>query len=306
MSEPSPSERALSPEWSPFTESAEFERFWGLVVAAASQHGSVEELPDTGVIRVGQAPGHIECGLLNLAQSCATAGSASWEEIVERHFELVADSPMRRIGRLTESFATARPHLRARVVHADVVDSLDGNSLPLPSGMAFGLALDVEGHSVWLGEQHTGPWNRSVEELLLGGAVQVRKRVRLRSRVERMFGGRVTRLAGRSLFVTGHLFDLARHLGPPPESGALVAAPTAREMLVAPLDDETHLVNDAAAIVASAVASYAEGPNSLTPDVWWWRPGEDFALALRYDGRPRFEGPPALQEIFAASFDMDA
>ena len=84
-----------------FTESAEFERFWSLVIAAAGQHGTVEERPDRGVIRVGQAPDHVECGLLNLAQSCATAGAASWEEIVERHFEVLADSPMRRVGRLT-------------------------------------------------------------------------------------------------------------------------------------------------------------------------------------------------------------
>ncbi|GEM_PF-5506943 len=306
MSEPSTTERAQQPpEWSPFVERSDFERFWSLALAAAELHGAIDPRPDEGMIAIGEGIDLVECGMLNLAQSCAGAGPSAWEEIVEQHFEFLAASPLRRVGRLIESFAAARPHLRTRVTQAGLIDQLDGSALSLPSGMAFGLALDIQGHSMWLGDEHTRGWNRSSEELLLAGTVQVRKRARLRQRIERGFGGRVTRLAGSSLFSTGHLFDLPQHVGPLPEAGALVAVPTAREILVAPLDNDAQLVNDATATLVSAVTAYAEGPNALTPDVWWWRPGEDFTPALRYDGRPRFEGPRELREIFDRRFDMD-
>lgn len=192
--------------------------------------GHVEPNLEAGLLTVGDEPAR--CGVIGLTQLCASNDPMDWKAIVEHHFELLRDHPLAAMMARLSDYHGARRHLRLRLVPTEVVEEIDGHRVELPTGVSLALALDMDGHCVYVSSQHTTGWQPMSEELMLTAAEQVRRRVRVRKRVRHRFGGRHLHLHGMSLFLTGHLFDLSRHLSDTAPLGALVNAPTAREMLV--------------------------------------------------------------------------
>ena len=105
--------------------------------------------------------------------------------------------------------------------------------------------------------------------------------------------------------MTGHLFNLDRHItGAWGQQGALITFPTARDMLAIPLDRRTGLIDDITATLATTAHAFADGPNSLSTDMWWWRPGHDLEPALRLvSGRLKVTAQGELAWILASAVD---
>lgn len=101
------------------------------------------------------------------------------------------------------------------------------------------------------------------------------------------------------MFLTGHIFGLDAHIPSDWHAhGALIAAPTAREMIAVPVVNGPEMADRVAAGLASAYVSWCEGPNSLSTDLWWWRPTHDLEPAVRLvNGRVKVTAQGELAEI---------
>lgn len=58
------------------------------------------------------------------------------------------------------------------------------------------------------------------------------------------------------------------------EMGAVVTVPTARDLLVCHVDASEEFVNNSAAMLAMSYTRHLAGPNSVSRNALWWRPGE--------------------------------
>jgi len=53
----------------------------------------------------------------------------------------------------------------------------------------------------------------------------------------------------------------------------VVTVPTAQTVVVCPVDVSEQFVGDVASMLAFSYVRYLEGPNSVSPNALWWRPG---------------------------------
>lgn len=108
-----------------------------------------------------------------------------------------------------------------------------------------------------------------------------------------------TAITGDSPLLTSHLLDLERVFAPrqPPPAGAIVVVPTRHTLLVrpvvAPLQDAEAIL---AAMRKAGEVLHENGPGSLSPELYWWRPGalEHVRTVRDGEGRLRFGASEAF------------
>ncbi len=77
----------------------------------------------------------------------------------------------------------------------------------------------------------------------------------------------------------------------------MVTVPTAREVFVCAVDPPDGFENDSAAMLAASYTRFLMGPNSVTSNALWWRPGEPLEGFARLDhGGFELVAPPELRE----------
>ncbi len=119
--------------------------------------------------------------------------------------------------------------------------------------------------------------------------------------------GRFTILAGESLFTSAHLLDLAASLPDVGPKGAVVTLPTAREVMVCAIDPPDNFETDSSAMLAASYIRYLAGPNSVTSNAMWWRPGEPLEGFARLDhGSFELVAPPELRECLGIAVAKNA
>ncbi|MDG2113656.1 MAG: hypothetical protein P8N02_13700 [Actinomycetota bacterium] len=298
MSHPSTTfDAGAEPPWSPFSHREQLQTFWTLAVDAARTLGTVEPDLGEGLLIVGEGLDVLHCGVINLAQLCAEAEPTRWEGMVERHFQFIRGDPLAAALARLSDYQTARRHLRLRLAPTPVVEEVDAHRIDLPDNISIALAIDMDGHCVYVSSEHTKTWGPTGEELLMTAAEQNRRKVRVHKRSRHRHGGEHLHLHGASLFLTGHLFDLRRYVPDTGPMGVLVSAPTARELLVVPVGDGPVFADNIVSLMGSTFSAWSDGPNSLSTAVRWWRQGFDLEPAFRMSNGVEMVAPEPLAGV---------
>lgn len=217
-------------------------------------------------------------GLVNLAQSLDSVPEEEWPDLVQRWVEdLLAITPTD-IADYGQASARLRVRLSADAsqpgwaVHRPVCDGLD-EMLMLRNDVGCETVNDEQValwgqplERVWRDARQHTIWDESRERCLLTkGGVRV---VWVR----------------HSFFASSVLLDLDHLLSAKNRHGALAMVPCRDALLYVEMTGP-EVVKDAAGMMEIGSQWYVDGPGSISPDVFWYRPGGNIARIARVVGR---------------------
>ncbi len=205
-------------------------------------------------------------GLVNLAQSLDSIPEEEWPDLVgEWVGRLLSTTPIE-----IADYGQAAPRLRVRLaadasqpgwaVHRPVCDGLD-EMLMLRNDVGCETVNDdqvqkwgVPVDRVWQDARQHTIWDESRERRILAkGATRV---VWVRS----------------SFFASSVLLDLDHLLSRSNRHGALAMVPCRDALLYVEMDS-TDIAHNAADMMEIGSQWYVDGPGSISPDIFWYRPG---------------------------------
>lgn len=206
-------------------------------------------------------------GLVNLFQRAAELDPAEWEAYLTWHFDTLRGvepsvpddyslaSPNLRI-RLADDQLAAQHHPRAvrrlcEGLSQVLVVRFDSGCFTLPGGAWDRWTMDPE--QVWGDARERTLWDEPRNRRYLQ---------RDQARICWIGGG---------FFASSLLLDLDRFLHRRHRHGAVAAVPTADACLWAPVDPQVPLA--ARGILQIAASWWADGPNAISPDLFWYREG---------------------------------
>jgi hypothetical protein len=128
----------------------------------------------------------------------------------------------------------------------------------------------------------------------------LRKSGRLESRVQESPGGiRIGLMAdgqGQNPFTTSHVFLFEDYFGDYP-NGVLFGLPQRRAILYHPIVDQ-GVVPSVDVMLGTLADMHREGPESLSPSLFWWKAGKVTPLPTSVEGKEiRFAPPPDFIQL---------
>ncbi|WP_338694837.1 immunity 49 family protein [Streptomyces sp. Q6] len=247
--------------------------------------------------------------LTNLAQSCAAAPEEHWPELVDAHFDSLAEASQ---GGESAEELLARTCLR--LVAPGTLSAADaaagfGYLRGVADGLHLALALDAPTSVRLLTDEDVA---RAGADELWAAARRNLVRAPMRSEEVRLDGHPVLySVYGDSPFVSSKALVLPEVVAEVtgrrmPEAGALVVVPTRHLLAFHPIVDGSaaDAVND---LATYAFRAHQDGPGSLSPRVYWWHGGRLTSLtAVDHEARAFAQEPPAaLVDILKALRGLD-
>lgn len=270
---------AEPPRWAKFMRDGEWAVFLAAVEAELRRRNWRYRLEDGYVWAPwGAEPDATDeaLSLLNLAQLCHAAGPDQFHRVIVSHFDaLVAGRKDRLLAdTLAGDLALARPHLKLRLyaretfradadqfIVRDVADDLCGV-----------LCFDLPSNVVTVNAESLDRWGCSADEVWYQALANLRRTEHgVVDDVD--VGGAVLRaMTGDSFFIASNLLLLDDFIASKSPWGALAAVPNRHTLVFHPIHDLTVLrAIDAMVVMASSMC--AEGPGSISPNLFWWRDG---------------------------------
>lgn len=267
----------------PRRSTSEAEDFAGAVRDACGRLGlTVVALDADRVELLGRINGTV--ALEDVRAACALRPREHWTEAVLDALQGLALSLEHHVD-LADATAV-RPLLRSRVYSEGAVLTDDVVRRPLAEGLVEVLVADVGGAVRTLPPPLVEQWGADPGELFELARRQVLD-AGLLSRSALDVGAEVLALESPSAFTATHVHWLASYVDVPP-GGLLVALPTRHLLLCAPMLTREQSLDAAQTLLVNADRLWAQGPGSLSPDLWWWRP-EGLVLL---PGTPTSLSPP--------------
>lgn len=288
------------PGWAAFFDGVEFRAFLEAVAADLGRRSDTVEI-DQGVARlVLEGGAEHRFGLQNLAQICHQTEPEEWTEIIKGHFDgVIRSSAGADLDTLSDDWARAREIIKVRLYALDAVsETLSGLAYrEVADGLLSVLTYDLPEAVATVPRTDVDHWPVTTDEAFAIGMANVMDQDPVHAEeITLESGGSFTALVGESFFVTSRLLALSEMFPGGGELGALVAVPNRHTLLVSPIIDLTAL-ETLHAMLLVAHHRHAEGPGSLSPDVFWWRPGgrAPMTLSASVEGdQLAFEPPDAF------------
>ena len=219
-------------------------------------------------------------GLSNLAQTCRVAEPGDWPLIiysqVARLDDFAPDALANRLG----DYERTQPDLRVSAQHLCHIDAVRD---PLPLGLSACLSVDLDGAACPVDRSYFNDWGVEHGEVMAVALANTLMDDPLTAMELSEVSGQFRVLTGDSLFVSGHLLDFARTVPDIGLLGAVVTVPAAHSVMVCPVELSEKFVDDSASMMATSYIRYLTGPNSVSPNALWWRPGHPLAGFARLD-----------------------
>jgi hypothetical protein len=293
------------PEWANFLSEEDFRVF----MADLRQDLADRNLPHAvdpvaGTVQVTPAGHEAQTfGLLNLAQVCRQTPRGEWPDVIERHLDValsVFSGGMDFVDRLGADFSRARPLLKLRLYSDDYPESgIPMVYRPVAEGLISVLVYDLPQSIATVPSEHLRSWRRTEDELFALALQNVKDGGRLeQSTVPLPQGGALELLTGvENYFAATHLLFLDEYVTQPPDAGLLVGAPN-RHGLVVHRIEGLEVMGALQALLGAIPGMYAEGPGSISPNLYWWRAGALTLLpSLIDDGQINFSPPAEFMEM---------
>ena len=212
-------------------------------------------------------------GLSNLAQTCRAADPEDWRLIVYSHITRLDDFTPAVLAQRLGNYEQLQPDLRVRVVGAQHLTQVEAVCDPLPLGMFMCLSVSLDGAACPVDRGYFDQWGVSQGEAMAVALANTLLDEPLRAVEEPELPGNYRIFDGDSLFVTGHLLDFARTVPDIGPQGAVVTMPAAHTVMVCPIEFNEQFMHHSATMLAASYIRYLSGPNSVSPNALWWRPG---------------------------------
>jgi hypothetical protein len=143
-------------------------------------------------------------------------------------------------------------------------------SRPMASGIQAVIVVDRPDSISFVTPELMGEWGKSVDELFEEALANVREQDE--PEVNPVKGSAIQALTGESLFVTAWVLMLDRLFDPMPRHGGLVAMPQNRVLLFLPIVD-VSVAPAIGPLIALSDGLFKKGPDSLSPNLYWWHDG---------------------------------
>lgn len=264
-------------EWASFFAPAE----WAMFVATVGWDLDRRGLPhridaDAGCVHV-EIPEGVRVpnvlGLSNLAQACRTRPQDRWAEIVKHHFDvafdvkdgLAADALAREWERAKDA-VKVRLYVERHVPHVPVV------TWPIAEGLVAVLTFDLPDTVISVRKEDRAGWPVGDEVLFAAALANVRQEGILPISSVDLGGGTALSVleGGGTFFGASHALFLEDYLDAPPAAGVVLAIPHRHVVVYHPLVD-LRAVRAIQTMIVSTAKMYAEGPGSISSDLYWWR-----------------------------------
>lgn len=264
------------PRWARFMRDGEWAGFLVAVEDELRRRGWRYRLEDGYVWAPWGGEEDEALSLLNLAQLCHAAGPEQFPKVIVNHFDaLVAGRKDRELAdTLASDLVAARPHLKVRLYPRDTFHG-DGEQFvvrDIADDLSAVLCFDLPSNVVTVNADSLARWNCTADEVWYQALANMRRTEKLDVDDVDVGGAILKAMTGDSFFVASNLLLLGDYLEPDLKWGALAAVPNRHTLVFHPITDLTALrAIDAMVVMASGMC--AEGPGSISPNLFWWRDG---------------------------------
>ena len=222
-------------------------------------------------------------GLSNLAQTCRAVDSEDWRLIIYGHVARLDDFAPDLLAERLGNYEQLQPDLRVRVVGAHHLNQIDAVSDPLPLGLSACLSVDLDGAACPVDRSYFSEWGVEQGEVMAAALANTLMDEPLTPLEGDDAPEQFQILTGDTLFVTGHLLDFGRTVPDIGDMGAVITVPAAHTVMVCPVELDEQFVDNSATMLAASYIRYLAGPNSVSPNALWWRPGHPMEGFARLD-----------------------
>jgi len=234
-------------------------------------------------------------GLQNVAQLCAQVAIERWPELIAEHFDCIfaVSDDQNALTIDVGNFDKVRERLRSRLYPVDLLhQSVDVIHRPGPEDTIEVIVIDLPTTVRTISRSEAKGWGVETEELFKVGRRNLRRTGRLKDAVVAVRPGVDVHLYyGDSYYAASHALILDDYLPDDLSHGALVGLPRRDTMML-------HVIRNIGAAEAissmlqAIVGMYADGPGSLTANLYWFRRGEFVALPYELDDHVLNFSPP--------------
>lgn len=286
------------PEWAGFFPAADWKAFKGVLQQHLRGLDASFDWPGGRIVIRLPGQGETQAGLSNLAQVCHQNPRADWPRIVSGHFStLLGPNPdTEEAERLRGDFEAAREKLKVPIYPGEALEVMRASGpvvREIADGLAAVLVLDLEQTVRSVGRDDVSGWKKPDDELFEIGLANVKADGPLSAeRVALEKGGHIDLLGSDSFFAASHVLFLENYLPPGNRHGALAAVPHRHAVLMHAIES-LHAVIAVSTLASAAAGMHREGPGSISPDVYWWRPGRVLRIPTEVKGKEIRITPPA-------------
>jgi hypothetical protein len=250
----------------------------------ASEVSGPDEL---GYVTVVVPVGQMRLPLESIVRLVTSAPADQWGAVIRRYFqELTNFRPPR-------SVAEPRLALRIHILPPDAMrERPDVVSRAMAAGLTAGLVLEppVGPRAVTAGD--LGSWGLSEDEAWRAAEANTRREPVRVSSLSGPDGAELRLLSADHPYVAPQALWLDQHWSCDPVRGAVVGLPACDTVLVHAIHD-FHVVAAMNEISGCSQRLYEEEPGSITPEIYWWRPGGLVHIPLTLVGGHPTVTPPA-------------
>ncbi|HTJ44184.1 MAG TPA: hypothetical protein VL463_18900 [Kofleriaceae bacterium] len=275
MSDPVPDPRAL-PRWARFMDDAEWARFLVAVEAELQKRRFRYRIEDGYVWAPWGGDEDEALSLLNLAQLCHAAGPEQFQQVIVGHFDALVAGRKDRVlaDELGAHLDLARPHLKLRLYPRETFRDQASQFVlrDVADDLCAVLCFDLPSNVVTVNAESLENWSCGADEVWYQALANLRRTERLAVEDVDVGGAVLKAMTGDSFFVASNILLLEDFVGEPTKWGALAIVPNRHTLVFHPIADLSALrAIDAMVVMASSMC--AEGPGSISPNLFWFRDG---------------------------------
>lgn len=265
-----------SPEWAPFFSPED----WAIFVAAIASDLDRRPMRHTidaeeGNIKLDLPPGARVpdvLGLQNIAQVCNARPRSTWADAIRHHFDVAFDPKDGLAAEaLAKDWSLAKTKVKLRLYGEELVPSVPLVTWPISEGLLAVLSFDLPDTVISVRREDRANWAASDDEIFETALANVRSAGRLHSGSVDI--GKQTSLTviegSNDFFAASRSLVLDEYVGAAPH-GAVVAIPHRHAVVFHRIED-LRVVRAIQQMIVSTNRMFAEGPGSISSDLYWWR-----------------------------------
>ncbi|MCS6848778.1 MAG: hypothetical protein RMN52_13825 [Anaerolineae bacterium] len=289
----------VPPAWAHNLNAQEFRTFIALVERYfAERRIPVQVKADEGVVRpaAGVFDHSSVFGLQNVAQACAQVAVERWPSLIAEHFDCIfaVSSDQNALTVDVGDFGKVSERLRARLYPVDLLSqSVETIHRPGPEGTIEVIVLDLPTTVRTISRSEAKGWALETTELFEIGRRNLRRAGLLKhTAVAVRPGVEIHLYSGDPYYAASHALILDAYLPDDLPHGALVGLPR-RDAILLHIIRNIGVTEAIGSMLQAIVGMYADGPGSLSPNLYWFWQGEFITLPYELDGNVLDFSPPA-------------
>jgi hypothetical protein len=266
-----------SPDWAPFFAPEEWAIFVATLGWDLDRRGMKHRIDlDSGCVHV-EIPPQMRVpnvlGLQNIAQVCRGRPRDRWAELIAHHFDVAFDvKDGIAADALAKDWSRAKDAVKLRLYVEQHVPNVPVVTWPIADGLVAVLTFDLPDTVISVRSEDREGWEIDDDALFAIALANVKKDGILSTSSVDL--GHDTTLSviegGGTFFGATHALLLDDYVPSAARHGAVLAIPHRHVVVFHPLID-LRAVRAIQTMIVSTAKMYAEGPGSISMDLYWWR-----------------------------------